>query len=192
MSLEFRKFTLSDVHHLSKWGKHEDLRYTPYHFDYHTAEDFKWWYYSKQRWFFRKLYGLFIDGYPVGFATLKNIHFFKRHAELGIAIDPQYIAQGYGTLLLEAYLKYVFTNYPLKAIRLHVAEFNKRAYALYKKVGFQPIDTVFQPFEDQSYLDLLLVKYPEDFHLIDDTLYTTYTLMEIQSTDTGLLLKNDL
>ena len=178
MNLEFRKIKHDDVYKFAKWGRHEDPRFYQYNFPYEHKGEFDAWYYSKQRLLSKKVYGLFLDDFPLGFVTLKHIRWFKRRAELGIAIDPNYVSEGFGSELLRRYLDYIFSHYPIDIMALRVAHFNKRAQKSYEKIGFKRIREVYEPFEEQGFRDIIIAKYPEQFDLIDDILYTTFYVME--------------
>jgi len=177
VELEFRKLTRKDAYEFSKWGKHEDPRFFQYNFPYTHRVEFDAWYFSKQRWITRKVYGLFLEDYPIGFVTLKHINWFRRSAELGIAIDPNHVSEGFGTVLLKRYLSYVFEHYPLDTMKLRVAHFNHRAQKSYEKIGFKKVKEVVEPFEEQSFKDLVLSKYPDQFDVVDGVLMTTFTIM---------------
>jgi RimJ/RimL family protein N-acetyltransferase len=175
--LEFRKFKRSDIYAFEKWGAHEDPRFFQYNFPFRYKEEFDGWYDSKQKWIRKKVYGLFIDDYPLGFVTLKNIKWLKRRAELGIAVDPNYLSEGFGTEMLKRYLEYVFEHYPIEEMQLRVSHFNKRAQKSYEKIGFKKIKEVIEPFEEQSFKDVILEKYPDQFQMIRGVLYTTFYVM---------------
>lgn len=177
MSLVFRKIRREDAYKFARWGRHSDPRLYQYNLDFESRREYETWYYMKQRVLFRKVYGLFLDDQPIGFATLKNIRWFRGKAELGIAIDPSLIGMGYGSKLLEAYLNYVFTRFPLKVIELKVAHFNKRAQKSYEKAGFVKVGESYEPYEEQGYKDIIMDLYPDQFDLVDGVLYTTFHIM---------------
>lgn len=175
----FRKINRLDVYGFSKWGKHTDPRYFQYNMDFDHAREYDAWYYMKQRLLFRKVYGLFEGNVIIGFVTLKHIRWLKGIAELGIAIDPSKTGKGYGTLLLESYLRYVFKTYPIHQMSLKVAHFNLRAQRSYEKVGFIKVGEVYAPYEEQGYKDIIMTQFPDQFDLIDGILYTRFFHMKI-------------
>lgn len=183
METTFRKMQLKDVYAFKKWGAHSDPRFFQYNFIYHNDDDLYAWYKAKQRWIFRKVYGLFIDDYTLGFVTLKQINWFTKTAELGIAIDPNYVSEGYGTILLHEFLKYVFKSYPIETLTLRVAHFNIRAQKSYEKVGFRKIATCEEVFEEQAYKEIIMDRYPDLFCLREGMLYTTFYKMAIHKND---------
>ena len=183
MSLEFLKLKKSAVYQFEHWGEHQDPRFYHYNFPYEHRYEYEAWYYSKQRWLSRKVFGLFLDDYPLGFVTLKNIQWLKKTAELGIAIDPNHLSEGFGTELLKRFLTYVFTTYPITTMQLKVAHFNERAQKSYEKIGFQRVSSKVEMFEEQGYKDIIIARYPELFHMQDGALMTTFHLMAIKKED---------
>lgn len=180
---EFRKLKRRDVYQFAKWGRHEDPRFYQYNFPFESEEEFDDWFSMKQRWIQRKVYGLFVDDFPVSFVTLKNINWFKKRAELGIAVDPNHLNEGYGTTSLKAYLDYVFTHFPIETMVLRVAAFNERAQRSYGKVGFREIDRRIEVFEEQGFKDLILQTYEDQFDLIHGELCTDFIIMAINKKD---------
>lgn len=180
MTYTFRKIKAQDALKFKNWGAHEDVRYYQYNFPFEHDADYYYWYVMKQRPISRKVYGLFDEeDQPVGFITLKHFKWLKRTAEMGIGIDPKLLSRGLGRKLIEAFLDHVFKHYPLKSIELRVAEFNTRAQKCYLASGFEQITKVTQPFEEQSFKDEIMAKYPDQFFISDHVLYTTFFVMEV-------------
>jgi len=180
LDLVFKKLKRVDAYGFSKWGSHDDPRFLQYNFSFRQKAEYDAWYFSKQKLITRKVYGLFLEADPIGFITLKNIHWLARRAELGIAVDPNHMSEGYGTMLLERFLAYVFETFPIDTMQLKVSHFNVRAQKSYLKAGFVKVKEVVEPFEEQGYKDLILAKYPDDFDLVGGVLYTTFHVMQIQ------------
>lgn len=91
-------------------------------------------------------------------------------AEVGIAIwEPKDRSQGYGTEALHLLHFYAFEVLGVHRLQLHVVNFNKRAIATYKKVGYQEVGTLreaeflYKKFQNMLLMDLLAteVQYPE-------------------------------
>lgn len=61
----------------------------------------------------------------------------KHMAEFGILIDEKFRGRGLGKLMMHETIKYAKKKGGLKFIVLHVYEPNKRAIALYRKMGFK-------------------------------------------------------
>lgn len=178
MELVFRKLKRKDVYEFAKWGSHDDPRFLQYNFPYRHRAEFDAWYFTKQKLITRKVFGLFLDEYPLGFITLKNINWFARRAELGVAIDPNHISEGFGTELIKRFLVYVFEHYPIDTMQLKVSHFNSRAQKSYSKIGFVKVKEIVEPFEEQGYKDLVIAKYPDQFDLVGGVLYTTFYVMQ--------------
>ncbi len=183
MTPEFRKLKKMDVYHFSEWGRHEDPRFYQYNFPFDTKEEFDDWYRMKQKWIQKKVYGLFLGSHPVAFITLKHINWFKKSAELGIGVDPNYLGKGLGTLALNQYLEYVFDKFPIETMSLRVAVFNERARRSYEKVGFKEVQRRVEVFEEQGFKDLILQDYEDQFQLIQGELCTMFIIMSIQKKD---------
>lgn len=78
------------------------------------------------------------------FAALQNselVGFFELDVdgdvvELGLGLRPDLTGKGLGAAFLEAGLAFARKRYEPRRFRLRVAEFNKRAIALYERAGF--------------------------------------------------------
>jgi len=96
---------------------------------------------------------------PVGFITLKNINYTHKNCSLGIVIgDTDDRGKGYGKEAMLLLITYAFNTLNLKKITVEVVESNKRAYALYKKLGFIEEGRLKQHyFIEGEYLDVHLM-----------------------------------
>ncbi len=175
------EFKREDVPRMVLWGKHSDERFFNYNFDIVTNRGFDVWFKFKSKSFFKKIYKVEVDGFLVGFITVKNINYITRSAELGLVFDPNNLSKGYGSKALKIMVQKCFEELKLKRVYLRVADFNIRAQKCYLKAGFKPYKNTYEPFEYQRVNDKIYQKY-DGFDLIDDTLYTHYTYMEIQLT----------
>jgi len=73
----------------------------------------------------------------IGNVSLFHIDSVCRKAELGIAIaDPAMTSKGYGTEAMALMLDYAFGTLNQNRVELVVHDFNRRARAAYKKLGF--------------------------------------------------------
>ncbi len=170
---------MKDVEQMSRWGLHEDPLFLPYNFPYHDVREYILWFRSKRFLLRRYLFGAYLGDRMIGYITLKQIRWIKKEAFMGVSFDPNYIDQGYGTQAINLYLKLVFSKYPLKTIKLKTAIFNFRGQKSYEKVGFEPYETVFEPYEDQSQRFELLLRYPY-FQMVGEELWTEYIYMKIE------------
>lgn len=79
-----------------------------------------------------------IAGRCVGDIRLHSVNPMDARAILGLGIlDPTLLGQGYGTEAITLLLKHAFGAMGLHRVSLRVIEFNERAIAAYKKVGFK-------------------------------------------------------
>lgn len=77
------------------------------------------------------------DGSHIGNTNLFNVRPEERKAELGIMIgDKTCWSQGYGSGALKTLLTFGFDEMNLNRVQLFVYDFNERAQACYRKVGF--------------------------------------------------------
>lgn len=175
---EFRLLRLEDLPLLLRWEKPSDPRLRHYSFYDFGLEELKSWYFTKQRMMVRKIYGYFVDGYPVGFITLKKINFLTRSAEIGLAIDPHYYGKGYGTAMIQEMLKTAYDVYQLETVFLKVAKFNKIAQRCYRKLGFMPsAEYRWNAYEHQENIAALAANFPEDFQIKDGVLLAEFLEM---------------
>ena len=101
----------------------------------------------------------------IGFNEINNI---DRTATLGIFIgDADNQNKGYGSEAIRALIKYGFDVLNLNNIDLHVFDFNERAIACYKKVGFKEYGRRHKSYylngvyHDDIYMEILRDNYYE-------------------------------
>jgi len=146
---------------MRNWGYHKNPLLKDYNFPLLTDGEIKRWYKLKTKSFFNKYYAVFNEeDRLIGYLGIKRIRRIFRDSVLGIVLDPNYMNQGYGTEILLYFLKYYFNQMKMRKMYLEVAEFNKRAYRVYKKLGFKTIgyylDEFFNPnldLSNKSYLE---------------------------------------
>lgn len=104
----------------------------------------------------------------IGDLGLSDVDHVSRHCGIGIAIgNKQYWGKGYGAEAMRLLLGYAFDYLNMNNIMLNVYEFNERAYACYKKVGFKEIGrrrkAVFRDgqFHDVIFMDMLADEFRE-------------------------------
>lgn len=103
---------------------------------------------TQQRWFEtlnqRKdylIWGVLVDEKPIGAVGIKNIDRVVQNGEYwGYIGEKEYIGRGIGYHMVETMVANG-KNIGLKTLTLKVANYNQRAYALYKKIGFEVIAT---------------------------------------------------
>lgn len=103
----------------------------------------------------------------LGNLGLMDVNHINGSAEIGIFIgNKDYWGKGYGTEALGLLIDYAYQFLNLNNILLRVYEFNARAIASYKKVGFKEVGRVRKSLKrGQKYFDIVLMDIlPEDFH----------------------------
>ena len=136
------------------WGFHENPLIEDYNFPPMNDDEIKIWYRRKTNTISNKYYSVKDkEGKLIGYMGIKDIKRFRRQSTLGIVIDPNNVDKGYGTEILETYLNYYFTTMKMRSMLLEVAEFNKRAYRVYEKIGFKAIGYYLDEFFNSG-LDL--------------------------------------
>ena len=146
-----RDLQLEDVFNMKNWGTHENPLIEDYNFPPMNDKEIKLWYKMKTNRLFNKYYGILNeDNRLIGYMGTKDIKVIRRESTLGIVLDPNYVNKGYGTEILDTFLEYYFTEMKMKKMILEVAEFNKRAYRVYEKVGFLPVGYYLDEFFDSN------------------------------------------
>lgn len=100
-------------------------------------------------------------GQLIGTVGIHGVDWVNRTAEYGTAIwSSQHWDQGFGAEATQLLLKYAFEQLNLNRIELRVFAFNKRAKAMYEKVGFQQVGVRRQSiFRDGAYHDEYIMDY---------------------------------
>ena len=134
-----RDLELENVYEMREWGEHENPLLEDYNFPSMSNREISIWYKMKVNNLSNKYYGIRNEeDRLIGYMGIKDIRRILRESTLGIVLDPNYINKGYGTEILNLYLEYYFTQMKMRKMILEVAEFNKRAYRVYEKIGFKP------------------------------------------------------
>ena len=103
---------------------------------------------AQQRWFEKLnqrkdylIWGILANEKPIGAVGIKNIDQVAKSGEYwGYIGEKEFIGQGIGRHMVEAMVDHG-KNIGLKTLTLKVANYNQRAYVLYKKIGFEVIAT---------------------------------------------------
>ncbi len=132
------KLKLAHVQQMKYWGKHDN----PLIADYNYALNSSWiqfvFYLEKLTTPFKKYYAVCLNsGRMIGYFSIRNINRIEKSSVLGISFDANYSGAGYGYETLELYLEEYFVNMNFEVMYLEVATFNKRAKAMYEKIGFE-------------------------------------------------------
>jgi len=79
-----------------------------------------------------------LNGRLIGDVRLHSIFTHDKRASVAISLlDPDLLGKGYGTAAMSLLLDHAFHTMRLNRISLRVIEFNDRAIACYKKLGFK-------------------------------------------------------
>lgn len=153
--IEIDKLKLEDVFCMREWGTHENPLLEDYNFPDMNDSEIKVWFRMKTCNPCNKYYSIknSDSGNLIGYMGIKDIKILRKNSTLGIVLDPNQTDKGYGTEILYTFLEYYFTEMKMRKMELEVAKFNKRAYKLYEKVGFEKKKVYLEEFFNQ-YLDL--------------------------------------
>ena len=172
--ITIRRLEIKDVFHMRKWGKHKNPLLEDYNFPTMSDRGIKNWYKRKVSSIFNKYYGIRNEDQElIGYMGIKDIKYIRKISTLGIVLDANHMNKGYGTEILDNFLQYYFTEMKMRKMILEVAEFNKRAYAVYKKIGFKPCGYYLDEFFN-SKLDLnnpYYLKEKSSFVIDGETIY---------------------
>lgn len=171
---------------MRNWGYHDNPLLGDYNFPILTDDEIKQWYKIKTRSFFNKYFSVLNKkDILIGYLGIKDIKRIRRESTLGIVFDPNYVDQGYGTETLKYFLKYYFNEMKMRRMYLEVAEFNQRAYTVYKKMGFKPVAYYLDEFFDSN-LDLNGSHYLDvksNFVITDKKIYNYIYKMKLNKKD---------
>lgn len=76
------------------------------------------------------------DASLIGVAEIEDINWHHSNAWLSISLGKAFWNQGLGTEALRLLVRYAFQELDLHRLQLTVFEYNERAQAVYRKVGF--------------------------------------------------------
>lgn len=181
-----RDLKLDDVYKMRLWGYHDNPLISDYNFPELTDEEIVRWYKAKTNKWNNKYFGIFSkDEEFIGYLGIKDIKIFKKESYLGLVFDPNFVSKGYGTDAFRTFLRFYFSQMGMKRMYLEVAEFNKRAYRLYEKMGFKPDGYYLDKFFNQS-LDLhnsYYLKEESSFVISKEKLYNYIYRMRLDKDD---------
>lgn len=150
-NLTYEVMKIEDVYQFKNWGSFATPLLKDYNFIEEREEDIISWYYWKTSNPFNIYYTIFKDNIAIGYIGFKNRDKITKSATLGIVLNPDIVNKGYGTEILNFMFDYYFNVMNYKKIYLKVAKFNKRAIALYKKIGFRYIRTNILLYDNGDY-----------------------------------------
>lgn len=148
MDIELKKMDLKDVEEMVRWEKNEDPLFDDYNFPPYSKREQKLWFASKTR-YGRRCFTILVDEVVAGYIAVRKINPLTKAAEMGIIIRPSYQNQGIGRLAIKAMLHWFFEDLGYKKMTLYVGKYNKRAFGCYRSIGFEPIEELMMPFNNQ-------------------------------------------
>lgn len=149
--LLLRPLKLSDVYEFKNWGRHESVLYKEYDFLEQRDSEIRDWFRWKTFHFFARYYVILEKDTAIGYISFRNINPLLKSATLGLVIDPAKINQGLGEEALFTMLDYYFNSLFFHRILLKVAQYNKRALHIYKKMGFVRTSSSLMSFPNGDY-----------------------------------------
>ncbi len=135
--LELVPMTSAHLKLIQNWGVHKDLLLLDYNISELSMLELKLWYSFRKKNIKTRYFSVFKGNIMVGYVGLKDLNIFKKTGFLGIAFDPNYLGQGFGTEALRMLLEHYFMEMKFKTLFLEVNAFNKRAIKMYKNAGFK-------------------------------------------------------
>ena len=157
--ITLRAIEKRDVEVLRNWRNHPEMR--KYLFSHMPVSEIQ-----QAGWYERSASDtrnqiLMVDdptGQTVGYVQLSRIDYKNRSVEIGGHLSPEAQGQGYGRDAFHTLMRFAFRQMNMHRVSLEVFDFNDRAIALYKKLGFHEEgrlrDAVFQ---DGRYYDIVVM-----------------------------------
>jgi RimJ/RimL family protein N-acetyltransferase len=133
-----REMTAQDVYERCEWGEYDSKLLAYYTFSIKTDHEkkalYNRWKSMKRLWYAIELID---DGTLIAILSLRDIKKLVKSSRLGLVVKPEYINQGYGTEIVDGFMRYYFKNMGYRTLCLDAAQYNKRALWVYKKCGFK-------------------------------------------------------
>src|SRR5688572_27630240 len=80
--------------------------------------------------------------------------------DLGLGVRPDLTGQGRGLAFVEAVLDFARQTFAPAGCRVTIAEFNRRAWRVWEKAGFYPVQTFQRQHDDLDFVVLILTGLP--------------------------------
>lgn len=87
-----------------------------------------------------------------------NLYSDESFLDIGLGLRPDLTAKGKGLRFIHTGLDFASENFATTKFRISVASFNKRAISVYKKAGFEMIETFTNTVNEMSNEFLLMYK----------------------------------
>ena len=90
-----------------------------------------------------ELVGYFCYGEDARVSAGKRLGLYEHEdaLDIGLGMRPDLTGQGHGEEFVNAGLRHARSIYSPRAFRLTVATFNRRAISVYRRAGFEPVET---------------------------------------------------
>ncbi|MDY0405049.1 GNAT family protein [Virgibacillus sp. 179-BFC.A HS] len=152
MSYTFKKLTQEQAEEIS-YNWHYEGIYSFYDMEA-DQEDLEEFLDAKQRG--DSTFAVLNDNELIGFFSFSQTD--ANTIDIGLGMRPDLTGVGKGLSFLKEGLAFAKAKYSPNVITLSVATFNNRAIKVYKKAGFEPVETFVQETNDGHY-DFLKMKY---------------------------------
>ncbi|WP_342429695.1 GNAT family N-acetyltransferase [Neobacillus sp. FSL H8-0543] len=93
----------------------------------------------------------------IGFFSFNKVA--NNTIDIGLGLRPDLTGSGNGLEFLKAGLEFAKAKYKPEKTTLSVATFNQRAIKIYRKIGFEELETFIQDTNGSSFEFLKMVKY---------------------------------
>ena len=93
----------------------------------------------------------------IGELVLSDIDKGSCHYRICI-FNKQYFSKGIGLKATKLAFEYAFSELEIDTIELEVFPFNERGIALYKKIGFEHIDSIVDDEAEEPYKDIYIMR----------------------------------
>ena len=103
----------------------------------------------------------------IGIGLLYDVDFIHGKAALAILIDKIFQSKGYGKESVNLLLEFAFNIFNLNNVMLYAIDFNEKAIAIYKSIGFKTIGRRRESYPinnkvyDEVYMDILKEEFNE-------------------------------
>lgn len=149
-----RNMTISDAKKMVSWTTHKDRLFANYDFPKFTNNELVQWFEKKNKSNRLIMSICDLNNDIIGYISLRNINKIFKTSEMGILLEPSKINLGYGSDAICTMVKWYFEKLGFKKLFLRVAMYNKRAYKVYRKIGFEPMYTLYEEFNNNE-IDVL-------------------------------------
>lgn len=135
-----RPLRRTDLAAIALWKPFQDPLHAALNWIQHTPEKLEDWFRLYSTDPRRLIFAALNEKQVIGTVTLREID-GRRSARLGITLDADFVDQGYGSEILSLFFDFYFGELGFAKMVLDVAAPNRRAIRVYRKLGFQEVNT---------------------------------------------------